>query len=178
VHHQLGIIAHGQRRFADAEASYHKALDILEESGDRRNTASVYHQLGNLAYTQGQLAEAEAHYNKAIDIYIECRDPYKASGAATRLGTVLARLGRTRDAAAVLLYAAVSWRQETGSWADQDLQWLHRERALMDAGEFAALVRDSVPEELTGEVVAAIDAAGDPVEETAHRAADSPDDNR
>jgi hypothetical protein len=56
----------------------------------------------------------------------------------------------------------VGWHQETGQWSTGDLQWLHRERALVEAEEFAALVAANVPDDLAGELIAAIDEAGDP----------------
>jgi hypothetical protein len=87
------------------------------------------------------------------------------------------RSGQTEEAFPVLLDAAVIWRQDEGRWSDADLQWLHREQALVSTDELAALVRNNVPKELIGELTAAIDAADNPAEDADPETADGPGDN-
>jgi tetratricopeptide (TPR) repeat protein len=154
-------VAQDQRRHAEAEASYRHALDIKLEYGDRHSAATTYHQLGTVAQEQRRHAEAEASYRHALDIYRES-DPRAASGTATRLGVTLSRLGQHLEALRILLYAAVTWHQETGNWDSNDLAWLHRERALIETGEFTALITAEVPAALAAELTAAIDQATDP----------------
>jgi tetratricopeptide (TPR) repeat protein len=159
TYHQLGMLAHDQERWDEAEASYRKALDIKLEYGDQHSAASTYHQLGMLAQEQERWDEAEASYRKALDIYRES-DRRVALGTATRLGGVLAALGRHSEAARTFLYAAASWRQETGRWAREDLQGLRQERAIIGRDEFTALVAADLPGALAQELMTAMDTAG------------------
>ena len=165
TYHQLGTVAQKQRRFAEAEASYRQALDICLESGDRHLAANTYHQFGRVALEQERFGEAEASYRQALDIYLEFGDQRSASRTATQLGIVYARLGQHHQAARILLYAAASWHQETGQWATQNLQWLHRQRAAIGTEEFRALMTAEVPAGITDELTAAIDKATDPEED-------------
>jgi hypothetical protein len=78
------------------------------------------------------------------------------------------------EASRLLLDAAVGWHNDEGQWSQDHLQWLHRERAVVGADEFAALVRDNVPGELAGELTTAIDQAQNPAEEADSGAAGAP----
>jgi tetratricopeptide (TPR) repeat protein len=151
--------------FAEAEASYRRALDIFLEFGDRHGAASTYHQFGRVARDQRRFAEAEASYRQALDIYLDFGDQLSASSTATQLGITYAKLGQHHQAAGILLYAAVSWHQETGQWATQDLRLLHRQRAAIGTEGFRALMTAEVPAGITDELTAAIDAATDPDED-------------
>jgi tetratricopeptide (TPR) repeat protein len=164
TYHQLGMVALDQRRFAEAEAHYRQALDIFLEFGDRHSAASTYHQLGMLAQEQRRFAEAETHYRQALDIR-RATDPQAACSTALVLGIMLARLGRHHDAIPVLLYAAVTWHQETGHWDGDALSWLHRERALAGPSQFAALIKTEVPANLAEQLVTAIDRAPSPADD-------------
>jgi len=174
AYHNLGAAAQEQRRFDEAEASYRRALDIYLEFNDRYETADCYHQLGMVAEEQRQFTEAEASYRQAFDIYLGFGNTYNASIAERHLGGLLAHLGHHEEASRHLLRAAASWHQETGRWSEEDLRWLHRERALVGADEFAALVQGGVPEELIGELTAAVDAAKNLPEEAEAGAAREP----
>jgi hypothetical protein len=70
----------------------------------------------------------------------------------------LSQLGQHSEATAVLLYAAASWRQETGQWDPEDLQLLNQERTLLGPGEFTTLVKANVPADMAEEFAAAIKA--------------------
>jgi tetratricopeptide (TPR) repeat protein len=157
TYHQLGVVAQEQRRFAEAEATYRRSLDIFLEFGDQHNAARTYHQLGALAQDQQQLGAAEQSYRLALGIRRES-DPRAASSTATELGSVLARLGRHSEATAILLYAATSWRQETGKWDSGDLRLVNQERALIAPSEFTGLVKANVPADLADELRAALTA--------------------
>ena len=117
-----------------------------------------------VAQEQRRFAEAEASYRQALDIRRES-DPRAASGTASMLGITLARLGRHHQAVRTLLYAAVTWHQQTGQWDSRDLAWLHRERALTSPGDLAALISTDVPPELADDLTAAIDQAADPADD-------------
>jgi tetratricopeptide (TPR) repeat protein len=158
---QLGIVAQEQERIAEAEAHYRQALDIYLEYGDRHHAAGTYHQLGIVAQRQERFAEAEAHYRRALDIRRES-DRRAACSTALVLGTMLARLGQHPDAIRALLYAAVTWHQQTGRWDSQPLAWLHREYARADPVQFADLIKTEVPAALAEELTTAIDQAPSP----------------
>jgi tetratricopeptide (TPR) repeat protein len=157
TYHNLGAVAQEQGRFTEAEASYRQALDIKLEFGDRHSAARTYHQLGMLAQEQQQFGAAEENYRLALDIRRES-DPRAASSTATRLGIVLSQLGQHSEATAVLLYAAVSWRQEAGQWAAQDLQLLNQERTLLGPAEFTKLAKANIPADLANEFADAVKA--------------------
>jgi hypothetical protein len=59
-------------------------------------------------------------------------------------------------ATAVLLYAAASWRQETGQWHPNDLQLLNQERTQIEPSEFTKLVNANIPAEIADEFAEAI----------------------
>ncbi len=160
THRQLGMLAREQQRYAEAEASYRQALEIFLASGDRDGAASTHHQLGTVARQQQRYAQAEASYRKALHIRQQS-DPRAASSTAKQLGNVLTRVGQHGEAARVRLYAAMTWRQESGVWSAEDLEWLRGQRALIEPDEFVALVKEDVPAGLADDLIAAI-AAGDP----------------
>ena len=72
---------------------------------------------------------------------------------------MLAELGQHREAARTFVYAAVSWHQETGQWAGEDLQGLRQERAVIGPDEFTGLVEADLPADLARDLIAAIDTA-------------------
>ena len=116
-----------------------------------------------VAQAQERFAEAEASYRTALDIYRES-DLRAAPSTATNLGIVQAALGRHGEAVRTLLYAVVTWQQQTGQWAEQDLQWLHRERALIEPSEFTALIKTTVPADVADDLMAAVGEAADPTD--------------
>ena len=111
-----------------------------------------------MALEQRRFAEAEASYRQALDIFQES-DPSAASSTASMLGIALAMLGRHQEAVRTLLYAAVTWHQQTGQWHSHDLAWLHRECALTSPGDLAALISTDVSPELADDLTAAIEQA-------------------
>jgi tetratricopeptide (TPR) repeat protein len=144
IYHQLGIVARHRERFADAEASYRQALEIYLEFDDARGAAGTYHSLSSLAKDQNRFENAAEYYRLALDIQRQS-DPRGASSTATQLGIVLAQLDKHTEAAAVLLYAAMSWREETGQWDPEDLRLLNQERTVLGSGEFTKLIKANVP---------------------------------
>jgi tetratricopeptide (TPR) repeat protein len=157
-------VAQDQRRFAEAEASCRQALDIFLESGDRHSAASTYHELGRVAQEQRRFAEAEVSYRQALDIRRET-DLRAASSTASRLGMTLASLGQHREAIRTLLYAAVTWHQETGHWDSNDLAWLHRESTLANPADVTTLIEADIPPELATDLITAISQSTDPAGE-------------
>jgi hypothetical protein len=115
-----------------------------------------------VAQQQERFTEAKDNYRRALEIYQGSGDRRQASGTATRLGIVYARLGEQGEAVRTFLYAAVSWHQETGKWATEDLRWLHRLRAAIGTEEFTALMTAEITADIADELTAAIDKATDP----------------
>ena len=69
---------------------------------------------------------------------------------------MLAELGQHSEAARTLIYAATTWHQQTGHWDKQDLQWLRRERTLIEPSEFTALIKTTVPADVADDLMAAV----------------------
>jgi len=99
-YHQLGRVAQEQRRFEEAIAFYHKALQIFEDAGDAYNPAKVYHQLGTLAQEQRRFEEAIAFYHKALQIKEDAGDFHSAAGDYHNLGMVAEEQRRFEEAIA------------------------------------------------------------------------------
>jgi tetratricopeptide (TPR) repeat protein len=82
------------KHYAEAEASYRKALDILESNADSRTelkgriAAGIWHQLGYVAQEQRQWVQAEDHYRKALAIWVELNDHYEQADTYHNLGIV------------------------------------------------------------------------------------------
>ena len=116
-----------------------------------RAAADAYMQLGVLAEKLGRFAEAEASKQRAYKINADPR---------TRvLARMLARSGKHQEAVRLLVDGAVARYQETRQWDPEYLAWLHREHALVDPGEFAALVKAAVSADLIDDLSAAIEQA-------------------
>jgi tetratricopeptide (TPR) repeat protein len=161
AYNQIGTMAFNRQRYSEAAANYDKALRLNLEFGIQHEAAVVYTNLGILAGHQRQYEEAELNFRKAVESYGDT-DPRATARVMTRLGVLLAEAGRHKDAIAVLLDAAVIWRQEVGSWDGGSLPLLHRERTLLAQNDFAAQMAEHVPPALAHELTAAIDAASDP----------------
>jgi tetratricopeptide (TPR) repeat protein len=86
--HQLGRVAEEQRRFAEAEEFYQKALALFVEFNDRYEQAGTYHQLGMVAQEQRRWAEAEEFYQKAFALFVEFNDRYSQASTYYNLGSV------------------------------------------------------------------------------------------
>ena len=88
VYHQLGIVAHGQRQWVEAESYYKQALQIYVDFNDRHSQASAYHQLGIVAQEQRQWAEAELYYKQALQIDVDLNDRLSQASTYHQLGIV------------------------------------------------------------------------------------------
>jgi protein O-GlcNAc transferase len=86
AYHQLGMIAHQQRRLAEAAEYYRQALLLNPAYGDAHNN------LGNVFSQQGRLKEAEQCYRFALQWMPEDAALYK------NLANVLSQQGRVAEA--------------------------------------------------------------------------------
>jgi tetratricopeptide (TPR) repeat protein len=96
--HQLGAVAQQQRRFAEAEDAYKKALEIKLEINDRHGAASTYHQLGRVAQEQRRFADAEDAYKKALEIKLEFNDRHSGAKTYHQLGILAQEQRRLAEA--------------------------------------------------------------------------------
>jgi tetratricopeptide (TPR) repeat protein len=88
IHHQLGMVAEGQRRWEQAKRHYRRALKIQIEFGDRYSQAGTYHNLGMVAEEQRQWEQAERHSRRALKIKVEFGDRYSQASTYHQLGRV------------------------------------------------------------------------------------------
>jgi tetratricopeptide (TPR) repeat protein len=98
--HNLGIVAYEQRRFDDAIAFYHKALQIFEDAKDFYSAARDYHEIGVVACEQRRFDDAIAFYQKALQIKEDAGDFYSAAVEYHHLGIVAYEQRRFDDAIA------------------------------------------------------------------------------
>jgi len=82
------------KRYAEAEASYQKALElhngviIFEEKQKAILGAGIYHQLGVVTMEQQKWVQAEQYYHQALEIKIEFDDRYEQARIHHQLGIV------------------------------------------------------------------------------------------
>jgi tetratricopeptide (TPR) repeat protein len=82
------------QRYADAEASYEAAVQLIDQSttagAQTKATwkAVTYHQLGRVAQEQRQWAQAEQHYQQALAICIEYNGRHNQASTYHQLGRV------------------------------------------------------------------------------------------
>jgi len=88
IYHNLGAVSQKQRRFEDAIAFYHKALQIKEDAGYCYSAASDYHNLGVVAQEQRRFDDAIAFYQKSLKICEDAGDLYSAADNYHHLGIV------------------------------------------------------------------------------------------
>ncbi|HEX8736911.1 MAG TPA: tetratricopeptide repeat protein, partial [Pyrinomonadaceae bacterium] len=88
----------GLRRFAEAEESYQKTLELLfanqslEEKQKRQKSATIYHQLGTVAQEEYKYEKAEEYYQQALEIEIEFNDRYLQASTLHQLGVTAKEL--------------------------------------------------------------------------------------
>src|SRR5437879_11900022 len=73
--HNLAVVYHDERKYAEAEPLYKRALGIWEKAGGMENpeAAATLNSLGELYRTQGKYAEAEPLHKRALAIRSEER---------------------------------------------------------------------------------------------------------
>jgi tetratricopeptide (TPR) repeat protein len=128
------------KRYAEAEASYRKALDMLEINADSRTelksgiAAGIWHQLGYVAQEQRQWAQAEDYYRKALD-----NDRYSQASTYHQLGRVAQEQRQWAQAEDYYRKALALWIEfndryeqagtshQLGSVAQKQRQWAQAE---------------------------------------------------
>jgi tetratricopeptide (TPR) repeat protein len=100
LHNLAGHAAIAQHRLGDAQAHQEIVLQLLEETGDRRQQGFVHHELGRVAQLQRQFEKAEASYRKALDLLLEVGDRRTAAMTFQVLGDVAQAQDRFEEAQA------------------------------------------------------------------------------
>jgi tetratricopeptide (TPR) repeat protein len=67
----LRVVYWVQSDLTQAEAMYHKALELNEALGREEGMASAYGNLGNVYRVQGDLTQAEAMYRQSLTLLQE-----------------------------------------------------------------------------------------------------------
>lgn len=88
AYHQLGIIAHMQRDFEQAERCFLKSLEIEKEQDNEQGAAYTYHQLGIIAQEQRDFEQAETWYRKSLDISERQSNEQAMAGTYNQLGRI------------------------------------------------------------------------------------------
>src|SRR5262249_141577 len=139
---QARPLSHSHRR--DQPGPRHQ-MRVIKRRGDLRQLMQQSHLTGA---PSGQVVEASAtpivpgqgapfaSTRRARTLFPRCIQAKTVTG----LALLLAESGRHDEAVVILLDAAVSWHQLTGSWDPEDLSYLKRERKLIKAEEFTALI--------------------------------------
>ncbi|MBI3959534.1 MAG: tetratricopeptide repeat protein [Chloroflexi bacterium] len=115
-HYVLGMVALGQRRWAEAEIQHKLALDFRLRAGDQRTIAWSYQNLGLVCLRQSEygkqnrLPEANEWLRQAVDRLESLSDPYHLAVAQTNLGAVQERLGNYQESIRLYQQASASLR--------------------------------------------------------------------
>ncbi len=110
----LRALALAEAAFAEAEASYRHALEVIERSlgADHPETATLHRHLADLAHSRGRHAESEAHARRALEVRTRAVSKETAATSVSgqwwrpRFDTLLTR--RRGDLAAQLRKAALA----------------------------------------------------------------------
>ena len=107
----LGRVATGLGRFATARTRFRSADSLALAAGLPGQRAHALNNLGTLEHGEGDLVAAVAAYRGAIQLQRAAGNLREAITPAGNLAAVLARLGRTREALAMLDSLALECRQ-------------------------------------------------------------------
>jgi len=76
---------------------YGEALQIFQDTGDRRNEANVYASIGSVYYSRGQINEALEYNLKALPIQMETGNRRGEANARNDIGLMKKKLGNFED---------------------------------------------------------------------------------
>jgi tetratricopeptide (TPR) repeat protein len=139
-YHQLGVVAQHRGDWDAALDWYRKSLAIKEQLGDRAGMANSYHQLGMVAQDRGDCDAALDWYHKSLAILEQLGDRAGMASSLSQIGVLYTETQRAPDAVPLNL-RSLSLRLEMQSPdALIDLHWLSRQRAMLGAEVFRALL--------------------------------------
>jgi tetratricopeptide (TPR) repeat protein len=152
------MVAQEQRRFDEATAFYHKALQIREDVGDLYNAAYAYHNLGVVAQEQRRFDEATAFYQKAFEIREQFQDWRKVSSTLSQWGNLL-------EIQQIYIHAFAIDLEHNEEWIGSDIRDLGRMLKAMGMSQFESVWQQVTGEDCPEEVHSAIQAASEENEE-------------
>jgi tetratricopeptide (TPR) repeat protein len=159
------VVAQHQRRFDEATAFYHKALQIKENVRNFYNAAGDYHQLGVVAQEQRRFDEATAFYHKAFEIREQFQDWRKASSTLSQWGNLLEIQEKWAEALQLYIHAFAIDFKHNKEWIDSDLRDLGRMLKAMGTSQFESVWQQVTGEECSERLRSAIQAASEENEE-------------
>ena len=89
----LGRLAIEQADFQAAQSCLTRAIELAEESGNKRCTAAATSSLGIAAIEQGHLDEARMHFERSLELQSEIGNPQGIAVALNGLGSLNSELG-------------------------------------------------------------------------------------
>ena len=110
----IGMNAMYRGEYGEAASAFREAMRLNQEVGDLWMVALSHHNLGNAARDVGDAAAAAAQYASGVKIYTSFDDAWALAQLLEDIVILLARAGRSADAAE-LLGAADRLRDECGS---------------------------------------------------------------
>ena len=90
---RLANIFERQCKYAEARELYKRAINIMEEIGNRKSEVYAYVQFGIMSFHLGDYAKAKANFGKALAITIDIGDKAGEAAVYGNLGTVFRSLG-------------------------------------------------------------------------------------
>ena len=102
-----------QRKYAEARKCYHKAINIMKNTGNTTGEGYAYGQFGIISYHLGEYDKAREYLGKELAITIETGDKKGEAADYGNLGAVLISLGEY-DKANEYLEKALAIRVEVG----------------------------------------------------------------
>lgn len=93
-----GEVEEGERRFAEAEAFYSRALELGRKPRDRSAEALALRRLARVARWRGELERAAELYERALEVSEAMREAEGVVVACTGRGNVCVDQGRWREA--------------------------------------------------------------------------------
>jgi tetratricopeptide (TPR) repeat protein len=88
AYNTLGGTHHVRGEYATALNYYQSALQLLEQAGELKATASINNNIGLIFREQGNPPQALSYYQKYLDIGLKLQDKDILSGAYNNLGTL------------------------------------------------------------------------------------------
>lgn len=112
----LGVAAYHQKRFAEAEAYWHKALILHSQINEPAEMAGLYNNLGMVYTKLHEWDEAEQMLKKGLALYESLNDTYHWGNAIDNLADLMIAQQKVGEATDFLIQG-ISVLQREGSFA-------------------------------------------------------------
>jgi tetratricopeptide (TPR) repeat protein len=153
-YHQLGMVAQHRGDYDAALDWYRQSLAISEQLGDRAGMARSYHQLGIVAQHRGDYDAALDWYRQSLAIFEQLGNRAVMASTISQMGVPYTQAERAAEAVPLNL-RSLSLRLEIRSpEAATDLRWLSRQRSILGAEAFRALLAEHLGADEVTDVLA------------------------